>query len=664
MDYSKTLKSCLENVNCLNIIKKFKIDPETLTEAALNSDLCCSNDSFLFVYLEQTASFLTIGLNRICKSTETPLADSIQRLSVNIAPIGTFKKCLMSNNGMYILIVYDKCLSVIELPSKWGKYGQYSGGSATIICKSNKLSISSDILDAIWHTKSTANQIICLTKDHFIRIYACDNLKTPIKEHHLSKMNAGRNVFEPDNNKREINIDMGIKSSHNGNDGYPIYALKPTGQIVCLFDLENSKSFEYLGELRIMPLSVEDFEVASFMCMPTLPLCLVILLTNKQIYHCLYMPKSTIFTPDDDSNSYHEDENDEVNDEAILFKFEKIELDKADNIKFLKDQTCFSRYFLYHDSGVHSVNMPWFEDLQKSYLNQKNINSIEVDEMKMSEINHLISTKPFEDKENSSYLVGLTNLHDFQGISMLIGIDNSGKFVSYNIQRTQSSVCKEIQESVKSDSCLNQDEFTNYIASILSRNISLPILNGGSVENLSEMEQNFFMRKIINLIRIEYIEKQKLVINEFQKRSKLFKQQESLQFEIVNDIVSKTDVLRKTTDRIANSYKNYDEKQMKLKQRIENCLKKLMDKRPIPMNQKEKSVKMEVGFIKKNLNDIKYQIDENKQIINRSNSIPAKTTEAIDQSELEKLKLLIKNENEKMNLLVQKVEKLRVAVKL
>ena len=35
-----------------------------------------------------------------------------------------------------------------------------------------------------------------------------------------------------------------------------------------------------------------------------------------------------------------------------------------------------------------------------------------------------------------------------------------------------------------------------------------------------------------------------------------------------------------------------------------------MDKRPIPMNQKEKSVKMEVGFIKKNLNDIKYQIDE------------------------------------------------------
>lgn len=49
-------------------------------------------------------------------------------------------------------------------------------------------------------------------------------------------MKANKNVFELDN--RETNIDMGVKSSHNGNEGYPIYALKPTGQIVCLFDIE------------------------------------------------------------------------------------------------------------------------------------------------------------------------------------------------------------------------------------------------------------------------------------------------------------------------------------------------------------------------------------------------------------------------------------------
>lgn len=86
-----------------------------------------------------------------------------------------------------------------------------------------------------------------------------------------------------------------------------------------------------------MPSSeVEDFEVDSFVCMPSLPFCLVLLLTNNTICHCLYMPKPTVFNPDDDSNSYHEDENDEVNDEALLFTFERIALDKSNNIKFLK----------------------------------------------------------------------------------------------------------------------------------------------------------------------------------------------------------------------------------------------------------------------------------------------------------------------------------------
>ena len=116
MDYSKTLKSCLENVNCLNIIKKFKIDPETLTEAALNSDLCCSNDSFLFVYLEQTASFLTIGLNRICKSTETPLADSIQVITLPIDRIIiTIKLHLIQVNlsvSVLILLLLERLKSV------------------------------------------------------------------------------------------------------------------------------------------------------------------------------------------------------------------------------------------------------------------------------------------------------------------------------------------------------------------------------------------------------------------------------------------------------------------------------------------------------------------------------------------------------------------------
>lgn len=56
-------------------------------------------------------------------------------LSVNAAPLGKIKKCLMNKSGTYILLVYDKSLSAVQLPTKWGKFEQYGNGKANLICR-------------------------------------------------------------------------------------------------------------------------------------------------------------------------------------------------------------------------------------------------------------------------------------------------------------------------------------------------------------------------------------------------------------------------------------------------------------------------------------------------------------------------------------------------
>lgn len=56
----------------------------------------------------------------------------------------------------------------------------------------------------------------------------------------------------------------------------------------------------------------------------------------------------------------------------------------------------------------------------------------------------------------------------------------------------------------------------------------------GSDEELSSVVTNS-----INLIKAEYIERQKKVIIEFQKRCKILKQQESLQNETIQDLNGK-----------------------------------------------------------------------------------------------------------------------------
>ena len=109
------------------------------------------------------------------------------------------------------------------------------------------------------------------------------------------------------------------------------------------------------------------------------------------------------------------------------------------------------------------------------------------------------------------------------------------------------------------------DEFTNYISGILKREVNLPILSAQNVQNLNENELGLFVKQVVNVIREEYIKKQHLVKAEFQKRSKLLKQQENLQMDIVKDIREKIDVLSDKKNKISGLYENYNKKQEKIK---------------------------------------------------------------------------------------------------
>jgi hypothetical protein len=60
--------------------------------------------------------------------------DFKKRLNINV-PLGKFKKLLINEAGTKILLIYDKSLTVIELPATYGKFDQYDGSKLNIICK-------------------------------------------------------------------------------------------------------------------------------------------------------------------------------------------------------------------------------------------------------------------------------------------------------------------------------------------------------------------------------------------------------------------------------------------------------------------------------------------------------------------------------------------------
>ena len=82
-----------------------------------------------------------------------------------------------------------------------------------------------------------------------------------------------------------------------------------------------------------------------------------------------------------------------------------------------------------------------------------------------------------------------------------------------DLSKKQADSYKENADDSKSD-----DLFTSYILSLLKRDISLPVLRSDLVGELNDGEINAFTVNVINFIKYEYIEKQKAVILEFQKR--------------------------------------------------------------------------------------------------------------------------------------------------
>ena len=55
---------------------------------------------------------------------------------------------------------------------------------------------------------------------------------------------------------------------------------------------------------------------------------------------------------------------------AFLYVYESIQLEnveKDNDVQFLKNNSDSCRYYLYHNTGVHSVYLPWLESAKKAF---------------------------------------------------------------------------------------------------------------------------------------------------------------------------------------------------------------------------------------------------------------------------------------------------------
>jgi hypothetical protein len=80
MDFLSNLKSQLDEADLNSVLENLKLEKEILYSSFSNYNYSfCSNKSFLFIYLEQVATFLALSLSKLSNSGESNnFSDSFQ----------------------------------------------------------------------------------------------------------------------------------------------------------------------------------------------------------------------------------------------------------------------------------------------------------------------------------------------------------------------------------------------------------------------------------------------------------------------------------------------------------------------------------------------------------------------------------------------------------
>lgn len=701
-EFNKKLKTILESTD----LKTDLLDSEINVDSKNCFNHCCSSSSFVFVYLEDKSAFLAININKITKSSES-VKDSFQYLTLTASPIGQVKKVLIDPSGTHILLVYDKSLSVVILPIKWGKYDEYEGGNRKIICKTKQFHFKhlNNIIDALWHSLPDDDYIVCLTQilnTQIIQFFSIVNSNMPVKSFNLpnssshllitnefdlkrSKSNK-IDVLTPQSNDNYgfISIEIGSRFEFNNRIAYPIFLLKSNGQINCVLEYENSSDFDVLGLLRLEPYCMDyddENQVVSFLCIGNQPNCIVLLFKNGQIYNCLFMPSTSGITGSTTfelaANYYDNLNGSESNCESALFVYEIIDVNCEDidsNTVLTKDLADPFRYFIYHKAGVHSVFIPWLEEAKLSLNNLERFDADDYNESKLSEISNLICTKPIKNDNNLQSIAGLTLINGYGSRTMLLALTNELKFVCTFIYKSEQYDCSlnsgALNESSRNNNNtkngheIDSDRFINYIKSILKRDLTIPVIKSDS--NASTQKDNDeFISKVINSLKSEYLEKQKLAFNQIYQKTKQLKEQSRGQEEKIKEITSSIDKMNKVKSGLMEKYKILNDKQSILTNRYEELSSQLQTQMSV-LTESERNMKSELNQMKPTLKSFENKINQTKTALVsnlKDLELERDKSQEYSKDELKQIKELINDENEKLKELLEKVDKLRIAVK-
>uniref|UniRef100_A0A1A9W7V8 Nuclear pore complex protein Nup88 n=1 Tax=Glossina brevipalpis TaxID=37001 RepID=A0A1A9W7V8_9MUSC len=594
-----------------------------LMETKYSQDLLeCKND---LLYAWDSKEFCLLVLNwRIARTRGGHENINYQMLVPSSRLTFDVERVKSSTQGSLMALAGLRGLCILELPQHCGANGQFMQGKHQITCRTTNLDARLfnenphlQLKQIRWHPASpTDSHLLVLWSDNTIRVYDNGNIRHvwqvgPLLLRNDTNLNAsaGYGLDEivvdfdigPAVTLKTDEVSLNMTTSSNSINSrrkpkqiqWPLVILRENGNIYVLMAALNTEKPSLQGPLKMTPSQTDNYgsDSCSLLIIPSLPPTLVIAETNGKLHHALLLEAKVAEFPFGV----------EVEEGLItcpcewtinvletidlqLGLLEDISTKRYDCSIFLKrDFINESRYFAYHNTGLHVIIINFLTEMNRFLENEvySDMSSVFIP----SHAEYLVSTK-IDSGEHVNAVLGFVFTQMPHSVVLLL---SSGQVLSLKLiidskLLTPIPTMKTIPVTnaaiAQEHSQLNElitTSFVDDIRGILKRDtVNQPILslNKFSSSSPPTLQESYeLLCQAIESLRTQYMKKHELVRVEFNKRILILKLVKERQDQDIRDLEEERNKITNKSRILSDKFEKLREEQSVLTNKYENLIR-------------------------------------------------------------------------------------------
>ncbi|KAK3082723.1 hypothetical protein FSP39_003496 [Pinctada imbricata] len=598
--------------------------------------------------------------------------ERFQNLLCTTPPRFEVENLTFNPSGCLLALWGQEGVVVMEMPQKWGKYGDYSGGKQTVSCKSTSIAEhffathkATRLLQMSWHPGSeTDTHITCLTSDNTLSTY---NISEPESPSQIIKFGENVQEFSQSPSRKNFSAVLGdvaasfdfgtplelVKKQRLHSSSlrplepdivWPVYVVRGNGDVIMAYtDLRKNKSgagrLGIQGPLLMYPPAEDNYGVDA--CTVTVlgqnPSVLVVATCQGKLHHCVVLPAGL-----DDNQSVQSEsswnsltENTSLYEsptEVSLYVYESVELElslttnkvQTDEpieddftcpIKLIKDPMYPDRYHCTHGAGVHTVVLPWLQNCQK--FCSEDVNDLDPPGQDDCIVEHLVCTKPLPSSPPAP-VYGIGVIKDMTLDPILLTLTCDYEFITLPLRKRLQSytplpLVSESPSKVHQSPLrkIYREPFHQFIAKILERKVTNPLLKSGKKTDIGQQECFQLLTRTTQIFREEYLQKQDRAQQEIQKRVRILRDLHLQQSKDLKALVTTQHVVRDNAQNLAVKCDDCQDKHQEILHRIERVMRRLQSRFPV-LSSAERNMKRELETMEEQIEGFKNSLQQLK----------------------------------------------------